>query len=163
MLGRLLGDAVTVEAPGRLAQPVVLRSWWSAEPRFEDADGTPLPRDRWGNWVAERPDGGRAQVERAYQWSQLAPAVRVDGVVVPGVRPLARGEQVVLVLYVLAGVLSGGLGGLALLVAGLVAARVLHDRRPRPHRRLRAAVPLVVGVAVLAGLVALVRALGWRG
>ena len=97
MLGRLLGDAVTVEAPEHLARPVVLRSWWSSQPRFEDADGAPLPRDRWENWVAERPDGGRVRVEAAFQWSQLAPAVRVDGVLVPVVRPLARVERVVLV------------------------------------------------------------------
>jgi len=162
VLGRLLGDAVTVEAPEHLARPVVLRSWWSSEPRFEDADGAPLERDRWGNWVAERPDGGRVRLERAYQWSQLAPAVRVDGVLVPAVRPLARGEQAVLVLHVLVSLTGGALGALLGTTAALAAARVLHDSRPLTHRRLRALVPLLAAAGVLVAVAALVRALGWR-
>ena len=159
LLERLLGAAVTVDAPEHLARPVVLRRWWGAAPTFEHLDGTPLPRDRWENWVAERPHGGRALLEAEFQWSQLAPAVRVDGALVTVGRPLARSERTVLVLCLVGswtgGALGAGLGTLAVLVS----ARILRDARPLDRRRLRAAVPLLLAAAVVVAVALLVRSL----
>ncbi|HYQ77034.1 hypothetical protein [Cellulomonas sp.] len=93
---RVLGRDLVVERP------------WGSAPRVL-ADGTELPRDRFGRYRLAGPDGERV-VATEFDWRRLTPVLVVGDDRVALDAPLARGAWLLLAPVALLSLAGGGIG-----------------------------------------------------
>lgn len=139
---------------------VVARPWGSA-PRVL-ADGTELPRDRFGRYRLIGPEGERV-VTTDFDWRGLAPVLVVGDERVPLAAPLPRGAWFLLAPVALLSMTGGAIGaGLGVGAVWVAAQRLRTARSPaRGWAGAVAAVLVAVLLYVAAGAaVAAIRAAG---
>jgi len=116
-----------------LGRDLVVKRPWGSAPRVL-ADGTELPRDRFGRYRLAGPDGERV-VATEFDWRRLTPVLVVGDDRVALDAPLARGAWLLLAPVALLSLAGGGIGaglGIGAVWFAATRLRVAEDPAPSP-------------------------------